>query len=161
MLAMNILDLLPSFFHDAHQDLSPASGLNATPASAATVSMPVEDTPIGQCRLFAEASTHKSDNNDKELEDTCQRNGAWLLGRIQNQSLDMDMALLKIEAEEDGDGDSNCSADKAGELFSSLLELASDQREIVVLEDNKDMLCDSPHNMIEVKRGLAPEVKVS
>jgi hypothetical protein len=23
------------------------------------------------------------------------------------------------------------------------------------------MLCDSPHNMIEVKRGLAPEVKVS
>jgi hypothetical protein len=73
----------------------------------------------------------------------------------------IDMALLKIEAEEDGDGDSNCSADKAGELFSSLLELASDQREIVILEDNEDMLCDSPHNMIEVKRGLAPEVKVS
>jgi hypothetical protein len=68
------------------------------------------------------------------------------------------MALVKIEAEEDGAGDSNCSADKAGELFSSVLESASDRCEIVVLEDDEDILCDSPHNM---KRGLAPEVKVS
>jgi hypothetical protein len=86
----------------------------------------VEDTPIGQHRLFAEASTCESDNDDEELEDTCQRNGAWLLGRIQNQSLDVDMALVKIEAEEDGDGDSNCSADEVGELFSSVLKSASD-----------------------------------
>jgi hypothetical protein len=71
------------------------------------------------------------------------------------------MALVKIEAEEEGDGDSNCSADKAGELFSSVLELACDRCEIVILEGDNDILCDSPHNMIEVKRGLAPEVKVS
>jgi hypothetical protein len=95
MLTMNIPDLSPPSFHDAHQDLSPASGLNATPASAATVSTPVEDTPIGQRCLFAEASTRKSDNDDEELEDTCQRNGAWLFSRIQN---DIDMALVKIEA---------------------------------------------------------------
>jgi hypothetical protein len=69
----------------------------------------------------------KSDNDDdEEVEDTTQRNGAWLLGRIQNQSLDIDMALVKIEAEEDGDGDSNCSAAKAGELFASVLKSASD-----------------------------------
>jgi hypothetical protein len=67
----------------------------------------------------------------------------------------------KIEGEEDGDGDSNCSADEEGKLFSSVLKSASDRREIVVLEDNDDILCDTPHNMIEVKRGLAPEVKVS
>jgi hypothetical protein len=91
---MNIPDSSPSLFHDAHQDSSPASGLNATPASAATVSTPVEDTPIGQRRLFAEASTRESDNDNKELEDSCQRNGAWLLGRVQNQSLDIDMALV-------------------------------------------------------------------
>jgi hypothetical protein len=71
------------------------------------------------------------------------------------------MALVKIEAEEDhGDPDSNCSAAKAGELFSSVLELASDQHEIAVLEDNDDILCDTPHNMIKIKRGLAPEVLV-
>jgi hypothetical protein len=161
MSTMNIPDSLPSSFHDANQDSSPASGLNATPASAATVSTPGEDTPVGQRCLFAEASTRESDNNGKELEDSCQRNGAWLLGRIQNESLDIDMALVKIEAGEDGDGDSHCSADKAGEMFSSVLELASDGREIVILEEKEDMLCDSPHNMIEVKRGLAPEVKVS
>jgi hypothetical protein len=86
----------------------------------------VKDTPIGQRRLFAEASTCESDTDDEELEDTCQRNGAWLLCRIQNQSLDIDMALVKIEAEEDGDGDSKCSANEAGELFSSVLESASD-----------------------------------
>jgi hypothetical protein len=158
---MNIPDLSQSSFHDAHQDSSPVtSGLNATPASAATVST-VEDIPIGQCCIFAEASNRESDNDDEELEDTCQRNGTWLLGRIQNQSLDIDMALVKIEAEEDSDSDSNCSAAKAGELFSSVLEPASDQREIVVLEDDDDILCDTPHNMIKVKRGLAPEVKVS
>jgi hypothetical protein len=65
---MNILDSLPSLFHDAHQDLSPARGLNATPASATTVSISVEDTPIGQRRLFAEASNRKSDNDGEELE---------------------------------------------------------------------------------------------
>jgi hypothetical protein len=42
-----------------------------------------------------------------------------------------------------------------------VLESASDRREVVVLEDNEDIVCDSPHNMIEIKRGLAPEVKVS
>jgi hypothetical protein len=68
---------------------------------------------------------------------------------------------VKIEAEEDGDGDSDCSAAKAGELFASMFESASDRREVVVLEDDKDIVCDSPHNMIEIKRGLAPEVKVS
>jgi hypothetical protein len=47
-------------------------------------------------------------------------------------------------------------------LFTSLtLKLASDQRDIVVLEDNHDILCDTPHNIIIIKRGLAPEVKVS
>jgi hypothetical protein len=76
---MNIPDSLPSFFHDAHQDSSHASGLNATAASAAIVSTPVEDTPIVQRRLFPAASNHDSDNNNKELGDTCQRNGAWLL----------------------------------------------------------------------------------
>jgi hypothetical protein len=49
----------------------------------------------------------------------------------------------------------------AGELFASVLESASDRGEVVVLEDNEDIFCDSPHNMIEIKRGLAPEVKVS
>jgi hypothetical protein len=110
---MNIPDLLPSSFHDANQDPSPASSLNATPASADTVTTPSEDTPIGQQRLFPEARHRESDDDDdddEELEDTAQRNGAWLLGRIQNQSLDIDMALVKIEAEEDSDGDSNCSA---------------------------------------------------
>jgi hypothetical protein len=79
---MNILDLSPLSFHDAHQDSSPPIGLNATPASAASVSTPVEDTPIGQRRLFAAASNRDSGDDDKELEDTRRRNGAWLLGRI-------------------------------------------------------------------------------
>jgi hypothetical protein len=130
------------------------------------VTTPSEDTPIRQRRLFPEARHRESDDDDdndddEEVEDTTQRNGAWLLGRIQNQSRDIDMALVKIEAEEDGDGDSNCSAAKAGELFASVLESATDRREVVVLEDKKNIVCDSPHNMIEIKRGLAPEVKVS
>jgi hypothetical protein len=114
---MSIPDSLPLLFNDAHQDSSPASGLNATPASAATVSTPVEDTPIGKCCLVADASSHKSDKDNKELEDTCQRNGALLLGRIQYQSLDIDMAPVKVEAEEDSDSDSNCSAMEEGELY--------------------------------------------
>jgi hypothetical protein len=112
--------------------------------------------------FFPEASHRESDDDDdddnEEVEDTTQRNGAWLLGRIQNQSLDIDMALVKIEVEEDGDGDSKCSA---VELFASMLKSASDRREVVVLEDDDDILCDTPHNLIEIKRGLAPEVKVS
>jgi hypothetical protein len=64
---MNIPDSLPLLFHDAHQDSSPFSGLNATPASAATVSTPIEDTSIGQHCLFAETSNPKSDNDNKEL----------------------------------------------------------------------------------------------
>jgi hypothetical protein len=67
---------------------------------------------------------------------------------------------VKIEAEEDGDCDSNCSTAEAGELFASVLESARNRREVVVLEDDDDILCDTPHNMIEIKRGLAPEVKV-
>jgi hypothetical protein len=109
---MNIPDSLLLSFHDAHQDFSPASGLHATPpASADAVSTPVEDTPIRQQRFFPEANNCKSnnDNNNEEVEHTCQRNGAWLLGRIQNQSLDIDMNLVKKEAEEEGDdSDSKC-----------------------------------------------------
>jgi hypothetical protein len=53
------------------------------------------------------------------------------------------------------------SVAKLGELSSSVLDLASDRHEVVVLEDNNDILCDTPHKMIKIKRGLAPEVKVS
>jgi hypothetical protein len=83
---MNIPYSSPSLFHDAHLDLLPASGLNATPASADIVSTPVEDTPIRQWYLFPEASNCESNKkeDDEEVEDTCQRNGAWHLGRIQN-----------------------------------------------------------------------------
>jgi hypothetical protein len=105
-------------FRDAHQDLSPASGLNATPYSAATVSTPVEDTRMGQCFFLLKQALAKVTTSSNNIH---QRNGAWLLGRNQNQSLDIDRALVKIEAEEDGDGDSNCSAAKAGDLFSSVV----------------------------------------
>jgi hypothetical protein len=72
------------------------------------------------------------------------------------------MNLVKIEAEEDGDdSDSNCSAAKTGELLSSVLEPASDRHEIVVLDSNHDIGCDTPHTMIEINLGLAAEVKVS
>ena len=93
-------------------------------------------------------SADDDDDEDEETEDTPrQRNGAWLLGRIQNQSLDIDMAVVKQEEEEEGDGDSNCSAEEASELFASVLESAADRREVLVLEDDNDILCDTAHKM--------------
>jgi hypothetical protein len=71
------------------------------------------------------------------------------------------MAVVKQEEEEEGGGDSNCSAEDVSELFASVLESATDRLEVLVLEDDDDILCDTAHNMIEIKRGLAPEVKVS
>jgi hypothetical protein len=155
LMTMNILDLLLSSFHDAQQGSSPASGLNGTPASADTGTTPVEDTPIRQRCLFPDASCldpESADDNgadkDEETEDTRQRHGAWLLGRIQNQSLDIDMIVVKQEEKEEGDGDSNCSAEDVSELFASVVESASDRREVLILEDNDDILCDTAHNMI-------------
>jgi hypothetical protein len=125
MLTMNIPESLPSLFHDAHQDSSPApvGELGATPASAVDF-MPVEDTPIQQQHLLAEASNPKSKNDDndedKENEEDHNKSSAWLLGRIQNQSQELDMTVVKREEEEDGDGDSNCSALEVHEDFCPL-----------------------------------------
>jgi hypothetical protein len=47
------------------------------------------------------------------------------------------------------------------EFFASALDLASECREVLVLEDNADIICDTPHNMVKIKRGIDPEVKVS
>jgi hypothetical protein len=71
------------------------------------------------------------------------------------------MTIVKIEAEEEGEGDSKCSADKADKLFDAALQSVNDRLENVILEDNSDILCDTPHNMIEIKRGLGTEVKAS
>jgi hypothetical protein len=74
---MNISDLMLLSFRDANQDPSPASGLNAFPASTDSVTMPSEDTPIRQRCLFPETSHCKSDNDDnEEVEDTNQSNGS-------------------------------------------------------------------------------------
>jgi hypothetical protein len=153
---MTFPELSPSSFHDAHQGLSPKNQSRTTPASAMGATPANENTPIGQRCLLTQPGRLESDDVE-DVNDEHNKN----LRRIYNQSVELDMDLVEEDANEEGDGDSNCSAAEADKLFFSMLESASDRRDIVVLEDDHDILCDTPHNMIKIKRELAPKVKVS
>jgi hypothetical protein len=61
--------------------------------------------------------------------------------------------------EEDGDGDSNCSASKVQEFLESYKETSKERCDVAVLEDD-DIVCDIANNMIEIKRGLGPDLAV-
>jgi hypothetical protein len=153
---MTFPELSPSSFHDADQGSSPENESRTTPASAGQGTPANEDTPIGQRRLFTQPDSRQSDDVE-DVDDEHNKN----LRRIYNQSQELDMELVNEEANEDSDGDSNCSAAEADEFFASALESASERLEVLVLEDDADIIGDTPHNMIEIKRGLDPEVKVS
>ena len=159
---MNVPESSPSLFHDAHQGSSPGNESRNTPGGADLDSVPDENTPIRQRRLFVEADTRESDkNNEDDDDDDNDHNtsATAILRRRHNHSQELDMNLVQKEAEEDGDdGDSTCLAFEVDELSSSLLESTSAIRDE---EEDNEKFCDIPENMVEIKRGLGPEVKVS
>ena len=71
------------------------------------------------------------------------------------------MNQVTEEQNENGDGDSNCSASEMEQFISSAEESTMERREVVVLEDDNEIICETGNNMIEIKIGLGIEVKVS
>jgi hypothetical protein len=156
---MTFPELSPSSFHDAaNQGLTPENESRTTPASAGEGTPANENTPIGQRRLFTQPNSRQSDDVE-DVDDEHNKN----LRQIYNQSQELDMELVNEEANKDSDGDSNCSTAncQSGQVFASALESASEQLEVLVLEDDADIICNTPQNMIEIKTGLDPEVKLS
>ena len=160
---MNQPEASPSF-HDAHQGTSPGHESGNTPASA------VDTTPTGiaaiwRRRLFPEPGNldrdNDDDNEDEDDDDDNNNNLGSCIRRLKNQAEELDMNQVTEEQNENGDGDSNCSASEIEQLISSVEESTRERREVVVLEDDNEIICETGNNMIEIKRGLGIEVKVS